>query len=141
MRHAQDERIALTAYAFYLIEAALLAVSRGEAFALLRIAEAYEASGRPDALLSLGGLAYASMDFLGNTLHMLAFCLGALLFYFLLVRSGLVPRWLARWGLIATVPMLVGTVAQGFGTTIPYVPFEVVVGVWIVIKGLREEAT
>ena len=141
MRHAQDERIALTAYAFYLIEAALLAVSRGEAFALLRIAEAYEAGGRPDTLLRLGGLAYASMDFLGNTLHMPAFCLGALLFYFLLVRSGLVPRWLARWGLIATVPMLVGTVAQGFGTTIPYVPFEVVVGVWIVIKGLREEAT
>lgn len=143
----QDERIALTAFAFYLIEVALLAASRGEAFALLRIAEAYEAAGRPDALLTLGGLAYESMDFVGNTLHMLAFCLGALLFYGLLVRSGLVPRWLALWGLIATVPMLVGTVSRALGTTIPfffylpYVPFELVVGVWLVIAGARTEGT
>jgi hypothetical protein len=141
-----DERIAMTAFAFYMIEAALLAASRGEAFALLRIAEAYEATGRPDALLSLGGLAYASMDFVGNTLHMLAFCLGALLFYGLLVRSGFVPRWLALWGLVATVPMLVGTIAQVFGSSIPfffylpYVPFEMVVGGWILIKGLWAEA-
>ena len=142
-----DERIALTGFAFYLIEAALLAASRGDAFAMLRIAEAYEATGRPDALLSLGGLAYESMDFVGNTLHMLAFCLGALLFYSLLVRSGVVPRWLALWGLIATVPMLIGTVSQVFGATIPfyfylpYVPFELVVGVWIVVLGVREEAS
>jgi hypothetical protein len=97
-------------------------------------------------LLSLGGLAYASMDFVGNTLHMLAFCLGALLFYGLLVRSGFVPRWLALWGLVATVPMLVGTIAQVFGSSIPfffylpYVPFEMVVGGWILIKGLWAEA-
>ena len=142
-----DERIALTGFAFYLIEAALLAASRGEAFAMLRIAEAYEATGRPDALLSLGGLAYESMDFVGNTLHMLAFCLGALLFYSLLVRSGVVPRWLALWGLIATVPMLIGTVSQVFGTTIPfyfylpYVPFELVVGIWILAVGMRAEAS
>lgn len=70
-------------------------------------------------------------------------CLGALLFYTLLVRSGVVPRWLALWGLIATVPMLVGTVSQVFGTTIPfcfylpYVPFELVVGVWILVAGVR----
>ena len=143
----QDERIALTAFAFYLIEAALLAVSRGEAFMLLRIAETYAATGRPDALLSLGGLAYESMDFLGNTLHMLTFSLGALLFYFLLLRSRAVPRWLASWGLIATVPLLVGTVSQIFGTTIPfyfylpYVPFELVVGVWLIVAGVRVEAT
>ncbi len=140
----QDQRIALTAFAFYLLEAALLAASKSEAFALLRIAEMYAASGRPDALLRLGGLAYASMEFVGNTLHMLVFCLGDLLFYFLLVRSGLVPRWLALWGLIATVPMLIGTVAQVFGTTIPfyfylpYVPLELVVGIWILIAGLWE---
>lgn len=141
-----DERIALTGFAFYLIEAALLAVSRGEAFALLRIAEAYEATGRPEALLTLGGLAYESMDFVGNTLHMLAFCLGALLFYGLLVRSAVVPRWLALWGLIATVPMLIGTVSQVFGTTIPfyfylpYVPFELVVGIWLLVARPRAEA-
>lgn len=143
----QSEPVALTAFAFYLIEAALLAVSRGEAFVLLRIAETYAASGRSDELLSLGGLTYASMDFVGGTLHMLAFCLGALLFYALLVRSRMLPRWLALWGLIATVPMLVGTVAQIFGATIPfafylpYVPFELVVGVWLLVAGVRDEAT
>lgn len=32
------------------------------------------------------------MDFVGETLHMVAFSLGAILFYFLLDRSRLIPR-------------------------------------------------
>jgi hypothetical protein len=43
----QNERIALVALGFYVLEAALLAVSRVEAFSLLRISQEFAASGQP----------------------------------------------------------------------------------------------
>ncbi|MGC1378822.1 MAG: DUF4386 domain-containing protein [Anaerolineales bacterium] len=139
----QNEKMALTGLGFYILEAALLAVSRAEAFSLLRISQEYAAAASP-ALQAMGQVALESMDFVGSTLHMLAFCLGGILFYILLYQSGVVPRALSLWGLIATFPMLVGTVTQIFGYTIPfffyvpYVPFELVIAIWILIKGVAE---
>jgi hypothetical protein len=51
---------------------------------------------------------------------------------------------MSLWGLITVLPMLVGTVTQIFGYTIPfafylpYVPFEFVIGLWILVKGLKD---
>ena len=139
----ENEKIALTAMAFYILEGALLAVSRMETFSLLHLSQEYVAAGQPANLLLMGNLAYESMDFAGNTLHMLAFCPGGILFYYLLYKSGVVPRALSLWGLITVFPMLVGTVTEIFGYTIPfyfyapYVPFELVIGVWVLVKGIR----
>jgi hypothetical protein len=141
----QNEKMALTAFGFYLLEAALLAASRAEAFSLLRISQEYAASGQPANLLTMGQIAYESMDFVGNTLHMLAFCLGGILFYALLYQTGVVPRFLSLWGLVAIFPMLIGTLTQVFGSTIPftfylpYVPFELVIGIWILVKGIQHQ--
>lgn len=140
----QNEKIALTALGFYILEVALLAVSRMDAFALLRFSQVYVVGQTADLLL-LGQVAYEAMEFAGGTLHMLAFCLGAILFYFLLDKARLVPRWMSLWGLITTFPMLIGTVAQIFNYTIPfvlyvpYVPFELLIGLWIVVKGIPNE--
>lgn len=140
----QNEAIALTALSFYILEGALLATSKMDAFSLLRISEEFAAAGNPDDLLLLGQIAHQSMDFVGITLHMLAFCLGAILFYFLLFESEIVPKWMSLWGLITIFPMLIGTVTQIFGLTLPfflyapYVPFEPVVGVWFLVKGMKK---
>lgn len=139
----QGEAVALTAFAFYILEGALLAASRSEAFALLRLSQEYAAE-QPAVLLTMGQVAYESMNFVGNTLHMLAFCIGGILFYFLLYKSAVVPRALSLWGLIAVLPMLIGTVTQIFGDTLPfavylpYVPFELVIAIWILVKGIAE---
>jgi hypothetical protein len=141
----ENEKIAVTALGFYILEAVLLAASRMDAFALLRISQEYVSAGQPAYLLAMGQVVYAAMDFVGNTLHMLAFCPGGILFYYLLYRSGAVPRALSLWGLITIFPMLIGTVSQMFGYTIPfifyvpYVPFEFVIGVWILVKGVNEQ--
>lgn len=137
----QNEKIALTALGFYILEVALLATSRMETFALLRFSQAY-ATGQTADLLLKGQVAYEAMEFVGGTLHMLAFCLGAILFYFLLNKARMVPRWMSLWSLITVFPMLIGTVAQVLGHTIPfvfyvpYVPFELVIGLWILVKGI-----
>ena len=84
-----------------------------------------------------------AMDFVGFTLHMLAFCPGAILFYYLLYKSDAVPRALSLWGLITVVPLLVATVLSifevevPFVVALPYVPFEFVIGVWILAKGTQ----
>ncbi|MGD8406447.1 MAG: DUF4386 domain-containing protein [Anaerolineales bacterium] len=138
----QNEKMALTGLGFYWLEVALLAVSRMEAFSLLNLSQKYAASSQPADLLLFGQVAYESMDFVGNTLHMLAFCFGAILFYYLLYKSIFVPRWMSLWGLVTVFPMLFGTITQMFGYSIPfefylpYVPFELVIGIWILIKGV-----
>lgn len=142
----QNEKIALVALGFYILEAAVLAASRIETFSLLRISQEYVSAGQPAILQTFGNLAFDSMEFVGGTLHMLAFCLGGILFYFLLYKSRVVPAALSLWGLIATFPMLIGTVSQIFGYTLPsflyapYVPFEFVIGVWILVKGIKDSS-
>jgi len=141
----QNEKMALVALGFYILEAALLAVSRMEAFSLLRISQAYAATGQPANLLAMGNLAYESMDFAGSTLHMLAFCFGGILFYYLLYKSGVVPRVLSLWGLITVFPCLAGSLCAVFGYQVPffvylpYVPFELVIAVWILVNGIKVE--
>ncbi|MBI4926617.1 MAG: DUF4386 domain-containing protein [Anaerolineae bacterium] len=142
----QNEKMALTSLGFYILEAALLAVSRIETFSLLRIGQEYASAGQPTNLLLMGQVAYESMDFVGNTLHMLVFCPGGILFYYLLDKSRIVPRVLSLWGLITVFPMLIGTVSQIFGFALPvffyapYIPFEFVIGVWILVKGIQASA-
>jgi hypothetical protein len=140
----QSEKIALVALGFYILEAALLAVSRIEAFSFLRISQEYVIAGQPAYLETMGNLAFESMDFVGSTLHMLTFCLGGILFYYLLYKSGIIPRVLSLWGLITVFPMLIATLSAIFGYELsiffylPYIPFELVIGVWILVKGVKE---
>jgi hypothetical protein len=139
----QNETVARLAMSLYIVEATLLAASRLAAFWLLRMSEEYIAGGQPAYLQTMGNLALESMDFVGATLHMLVFGVAGLLFYLLLYQSRLIPRVLSLWGLVATIPMLVGTVVAIFGyevpmaVYVPYVPFEFVVGIWILVKGLN----
>ena len=138
----QNEKMALVALGFYILEAALLAASRIEAFSLLRISQEYVAAGNPAYLQMIGNLAFESTNF-GYTLLMLAFCPGGILFYYLLYKSEVVPRALSLWGLITVFPMLIATLSAILGYELPfllyfpYVPFEFVIGVWILVKGIK----
>ena len=140
----QNETMALVALGFYILEAALLAASRLEAFSLLGMSQAYVAAGQPALLQTMANVALQSMDFVGSTLHMLAFYPGGILFYYLLYKSGVVPRALSLWGLITVLPCLIGTLLVVFGYEAPiflyvlYMPFELVIGVWILVKGINE---
>jgi hypothetical protein len=140
----QNEKMALTALGFYILEGALLASSRLATFALLGLSQAYAAAGHAADLTLLGQIAFDSMDFVGSGLHMLAFCLGGLLFYYLLDKARIVPRVLSLWGLIAVLPFVIGAPLAVMGYEVPmafylpYVPFELVIGIWILVKGIPE---
>jgi hypothetical protein len=140
------EKLALTALGFYILEGSLLAGSQMNAFALLRISQEYSTIGQPTALQIMATLALESGHFVGATLHTLAFCAGAILFYSLLTRSSTIPRWISFWGLITVIPVLIMTLLALFNyqvpfiLALPYVPFELVIGVWLLLKGVPEPA-
>ena len=139
------EIFALIALGCYMLEVALGAVSKIPAFALLRISQDYASKGRPEDLQTLGNLALETMNF-GFGLLMLPFCIGAILFYYLLYKSHMIPRVLSVWGLISVLVVLVATVLVIAGykvpflVYVPYVPFEWVVGAWILIAGFKVTA-
>jgi len=140
----QNEKLALTALGFYILEGALLAASRIGTFSLLQLSQEYASTGQPESLLVFGKVALEAADYVGDTLHVLAFCLGAILFYVLLYKSKAVPRWLSLWGLITIIPVLAGTLTAVFDVHLPFIfflpyfPFEFVIGIWVLVRGVPE---
>jgi hypothetical protein len=139
----QNRKIAIVAMGLYLVEAAILAVSRIPAFSLLLVSQESVIAGHPVYLHTLGNLFYESQSF-GYDLHMLPFALGATLFYCLFFKSGFIPRVLSLWGLVAAPLALIGTLFALLGYDVPIViflpnlPFELTIGVWLMVKGIRD---
>ena len=73
----QNEKMALIALRFYVLEVVLLAVSRMQAFSLIGISQEYVIRGPLNYLQSMGTVALASMDFVDASLlsgrHLLLF--------------------------------------------------------------------
>ena len=132
---------AIIALGFYIVEAVLHIVCQMIVFALAKVSTDFAANGDA-ALVILGNLLLTSRDFCG-AITMMPFSLGAILFYYLIMKANVIPKWLGLWGL-ATVPfILVGWPLEAFGVSVPfalympYVPWEWVAGVYILIKGLK----
>jgi hypothetical protein len=138
----ENEIMALTGMSLYILEAVLVVVSRANDLYLLDLSRSYLSSAQPENLAPLAAMMLTSRAF-NYSAGMLAFSVGGPLFYFLLYRSNLVPRWMSMWGLITAIcPCLVATVASLFGYHfpfwfyLPYIPFEFFIGFWILIKGI-----
>jgi hypothetical protein len=80
------------------------------------------------------------------------FILGALMFYYLLYRSRLVPRWLSGWGLLSTAPYIVAGFLVIFGVVghmstvdtvfrLPLALQEMALAAWLIVKGLNSSET
>jgi hypothetical protein len=139
----QNGKIALVAWGLYLITAAIIAVSRIASFALLRISQESVIAGHPDYLQTLGDLFYELQEW-GYFLHMLPYTLGATLFYILFYKSGFLSRVLSVWGLIAALLAFIGSLFDLLGVAVsmlvflPNLPFDLAIGVWLMVKGIRD---
>jgi hypothetical protein len=75
---------------------------------------------------------------------MLPFALGATMFYYLFYKSGYIPRALSLFGLIAASLAVIGTPFLLLGYDVPIVvfipnlPFELAIGVWFLVKGIKD---
>lgn len=110
--YRQYKTIALVALVCFVAEAITLAVSKIGAYRLIALSQEFVEAGAPEPshFQALGDFLYYGLDRLGYEIHMLFFCLGGILWYYLLYSSRLVPRGLSIWGLAAicllSIPVL-----------------------------------
>ena len=145
----QGRTVALVALALWMSEAVFLTVKTLALSVLLGLTQEPDAAGGAlSAARSSGHLALDVAQHAGD-IDMLFFCVGAMLWYFLLYRSRIVPRALAVWGLVAVPLVLVATLMLIWDRSLdpsrvlyaPYVPFELTIGLWLLIKGASASST
>lgn len=140
--------IALVALGCFLAEGITLAVSKIGAYSLIPLSQEFVNAGAPESSYyqTLGNFLYYGVDRRGYDIHMLFFCLGAILWYYLLYISNVIPRALSLWGLVAvcllTIPILLELFERDLFPAagilaLPYLPFELVLGIWLIIKGFN----
>lgn len=136
---SKNKIMALTGLSFYILEGVIHVFTKLESFKLFNLA-LLDKEYMTDQVIMNANILNSSMEF-STTVMMLSFCVGAILFYYLLTRSNLVPKVLSMWGLISVSLLLIWTILAFFSITVPfilyfpYVPFELVIGLWIIFKG------
>jgi hypothetical protein len=144
----QYQIIALVALGFFLAEAITLAVSKIGAYALIPLSLEFVEAGAPESsyFQMLGDILYRGVDRQGYHIHNLFFCVGGILWYYLFLKSGYIPQALSIWGLAAVslllVPVLLQLNDRDFTHPVMvvgllYLPFELVLGVWLIVKGFN----
>ena len=146
-----DERLALGYVVFRLLEGILFIFLAINSLSLISLSQDYIKSGAPGVshFQALGNAIHAKIEW-GTLLYIIVYVLGALIFYYLLYKSKLIPRWLSGWGLFAVVFLLTGSLLYLFGTfgTMPLMKAmayfappiglqEIVMSVWLIVKGFN----
>ena len=140
----QHEGLALTAFGLYVLEGVLIAVTKLALFALLVLSQQFIAAGSPVSLEPTARMVYEVMSY-SSKMFNLAFCLGGTIFYALLFKARTVARPLSLWGLVSAQGVFAGVLLGLFGVQAPiflyvlYIPFELVIGIWILIRGVNKE--
>lgn len=146
-----NRNLALLAVFWWLLECSIAAATVGIDFAACLTLGSANQSSSGDQLQSLGRL-LISLDAGGNRVAALFFGLGSTVFCYLWFKSRYIPRLLAAWGILASlVPAIVPLATVVFSSLagvplrrarsgIPIVIFEVIVGVWLLVKGIDAPA-
>jgi hypothetical protein len=143
-----NRALALGSVAGRVVEGVLILVGTLSLLELLSVGQNSLAAGSagPSSFQATGDALLAARDWVHGFVGLLAFLTGALMYYYVLYRSRLVPRWLSGWGLAAAVLALAATVYSGFtqdfgfstANTVLNIPIgvqEMVLAVWLIAKG------
>jgi len=146
----QNVGLALGSVIFRTIEATFYLVERVCLLALLTLGQQFKTSGAADrtVLQALGNL-LVSVDGHAALVGVFAFCVGALMYYYLLFQSRLIPRWLSGFGIVAITMLMAACVLALFSGNLitSYIPLaapiaiqEIVLGGWLIVKGFNPSA-
>jgi uncharacterized protein DUF4386 len=79
--------------------------------------------------------------------HGYLFAIAALIFYYLLYQSKLIPRWISVWGVIAAVLLILvnllevtGIISELIILKLPIVLNELVLAIWLLVRGFNPSA-
>ena len=139
----QNRTLALVGLGWWLAEAITLAVSKLGSYALIPVSLEFVEAGAPEAshFQTLGNFLYHVVDRQGNDIHMLFYCLGGVLWFYLFYRARNIPRVISIPGIAMESVALVGMVFLLLGASVsmwvfyPLLALELAVGLWLLIKG------
>ncbi len=141
-----NEGIALGYLAFRGTEGLLSILGSTKALSLIDLSEAYlDAGSTGNYFVALGEIIMADRHWLMEMLTVF-FILGALVFYLILYRTELLPRYVSVWGFVAAALMIVfnALIYTGFDLGIvnlililPMIANEFFVAFWLILKGVN----
>jgi hypothetical protein len=144
-RHS--EGLALGAACFRVMEGVLYLVSAIAALLLVTLSQEFEKAGSPaTSYFQTTGTLLRELRDQTSVTGVLAFYLGALMYYYIFFRSRLIPRWLSGWGLVgAGIGLIAGILVLfrvfGFMSStqvvlnLPIGVNEIVLAVWLILVG------
>jgi hypothetical protein len=137
---------------FRLIEGALQIVGAFVLVALLALSREFVKAGSPpDSWFQPAGAAIKAVrDWAANGSAVFPWCAGAYIYYAVFYRTRLLPRWLSVWGLLGLTLFLASAILAMFGyigsfstsqmlLSLPIMAQELVLAVWLIVKGYRED--
>lgn len=145
------ESMALGYVGFRIMEFIMQTLSDLSPLALVTMSEAFVSAGAPESssFQALGTLLLAQRYWAFQMVSVFL-GLGALLFYTMLYRSKLIPRFISVWGLIGAITVLTTTMLEVFAISVPTamgvvlgLPMllnELFLGVWLIVKGFNSSA-
>jgi hypothetical protein len=146
--------LALGAVGFRISEGVLRFISVSVLLSIITLSQLYVKAGAPDSSYyqTLGALLSAVRLWVGSGVgQLLAFSIGCTLYYIIFYQTRLVPRWITVWGLVFGILGIVscalvstGLIApfstEQFVMVIPMLPQEIVLAVWLIVKGFNPSA-
>lgn len=143
------ESLALGYVGLRLIEFVMQIASDLGALSLLKLSEEFVGAGAPgsSSFQTMGSLLLAERYWAFQMLNLI-FCLSALIFYYMLYQTKLIPRFISVWGLIGAVLVLANTMFDMFGLSLGILGNlgvlmllnELFLGVWLIVKGFNSSA-
>lgn len=142
-----SERLAMGYVVARSIEGVTFFVSTLGALALLTLSRGFVSAGTPEAASyrAVGDTLVGGRDWVDAALGVAAFSVSALMLNYVLLRTGLVPRWLSAWGLAGAALYLVAGVMVLYGLepfsatqnalNAPLFVQEMVFSVWLIFRG------
>ena len=147
----QNTGLALGSVIFRAMEAVFYMVGVMSLLSLLTLGQQFSAAGAADrtSLQTIGKL-FVSVRDRAALLAVFAFCAGAFMYYSVLFRSWLIPRWLSGFGIVAITllnPACLLALFSGNRITsyillaAPIALQEIVMAVWLIVKRFNPSAS
>lgn len=140
-----SQRAALAYLALRLVEVTLLTIADVKKLGMLDLATwADQTKAETIAVARLTDAAWIDS---AGLIYNLVFGTSALVLFGTLLAARLVPAILAAWGLFASVVLMIGAVAYGYGLVpdtlgpviwVPIALAEVALALWLIIKGVNQ---
>ena len=144
-----NERLALGYVVARIFEGFFDIVIAMSVLLLLTLSREFVKAGAPVAsyFQTSRALLFAVQDW-SSVVENFPYCLGALIFYYLLYQSKLIPRWLSGWGLLGAALFLATAPFRMFGLippstvvlAVPLILNELVLAIWLIVKGFNSSA-